>query len=102
MMDDERIAQVLRLIKEAPGFYAAWHVMRFTAERTDAAGISRIVEIELLDAGPDAGEQRYILTAGDDIGRRMPGKNSSDLEELFLRVNWFDLDDQSRPYGEEG
>lgn len=85
--------EMLELVKRSvPGTFEAYSVRRFVLYRNKENGESQEVEVEILDAGPDAGNVRYHVIAKADDGRTATGNPAKSLETALAIVHWSDLD----------
>ena len=84
--------EMLDLVKEASKVSQLHHVTTFKGSRTDKGGVVRDLTIEVEDAGPDEGQQRFTVTATDSGGRVATGNPGPSLEKALGAVRWADLD----------
>lgn len=88
-MDSYRAINELR--KHA-GFFEVYEVTTFQAYRRTKAGGTQDVKIEILDAGPDADQERYMCIATSDDGKTAAGNSADSIDVAVAIVHWYKLD----------
>ena len=86
------LAVIPSLMKNMPGIQEAYHKISFECYRKTKAGSHQKVLVEILDAGPDAGESRYMCVAAAEDGRQASGNPAHSIEVVLAIVHWGDLD----------
>ena len=90
-------ARLLDVVTRAAGASVAvvdeqYNVTSVVLER-DVAGVRQTLLVELLDAGPAAGEQRWRALACDELrGLSTPSITGPRLEALLAGIDWSTLD----------
>lgn len=86
--------ELLYRLANASGCFEMYEVIQsFQGFREGKDGITHVVNIALLDAGPTAqAGMRYHLRAIDAIGRIATGNPDDAIDTLIDTVHWEDLD----------
>jgi hypothetical protein len=83
---------VLELVRKSAGLFEAYRGTTFKGHRDAADGGTRLVTIEVWDAGPGAEGARYHVVAADERGRTATGTPADSIEVALAVVRWGDLD----------
>ena len=90
-------ARLLDIVTQAAGASVAVVDERYTVTAVvlerDVAGVRQTLLIELLDAGPAAGEQRWRALACDELGGlSAPSVTGPSLEAVLAGIDWSTLE----------
>ncbi len=91
-MTYDQIHYVQKFLKNKVDFFEPYHVTEFQAYRNAKAGHTQKVTVQILDAGPEAGDSRYHCIARSDDGKIASGNPAGRLHLLLPTVHWGDLD----------
>jgi hypothetical protein len=71
----------------------------FEAIRTDADGVEQLIEIELVDLGPQNPASRYAASARDRHGRVGASNAESSIRSALIGIHWDELDKPKQHVG---
>ncbi len=91
---DDVSQEVREFCKEHVNFFEIYRVYEFQGHRQNKAGKDQKVRIELLDAGPEAGDLRFHCRAVLEDGRYATGNAAKTVDETLAIVHWWDLDNE--------
>lgn len=90
-------AELVGLLARAAGATSAVIDERYTVTaiivEREVRGLSQTVLVELLDAGPEAGAERWLAIAYDDLrGVQTPSPTAATVAAVIERLDWSALD----------
>lgn len=85
-------ADVINLLKQHAGFFEVYQEVSFEAYRHAENGEVQKVNVKILDAGPGAGQERYMCIATSEDGKVASGNPSDHIDVALLIVHWHELD----------
>ncbi len=78
---------VISILKETGIFFSARHRTSFVCSRRKKNGDRQNVLVEILDAGQDAGEDRYYCIATSE-DKTVTGNPAASIEVVIRDLNW--------------
>jgi len=90
-MNEVKIVEIMKKLKKEAGFYELYHKTSFIGYR-HTRNEDQEVSIDILDAGPEAGDIRYACSATSEDGKVATGNNGPSLDIVLATVHWQDLD----------
>lgn len=90
-MNESEIEMMEELTKYAE-FFELHHKTSFIGYRHTKNKGDQEVYIDILDAGPQAGNARYSCTATSEDGKVATGNSGPLIETVIATVHWYNLD----------
>ena len=84
--------EIMKRLKEVAGFFEIYHKTSFTGYRNTGSGKTQEVSVDILDAGPEAGDSRYSCCATSDDGKTASGNPGASIDLVLATVHWYNLD----------
>ena len=79
-------------LKKHANFFEVYHKTSFRCFRKAENGNDQEVNVDILDAGPDAGQLRYHCVAKSEDGKMATGNPAESIEIVLFGLHWYDLD----------
>ncbi|MHB1006822.1 MAG: hypothetical protein ACYC3S_14430 [Chloroflexota bacterium] len=93
-MESGDIQKIIGFLKQRVDFAEAYQVTSFTGFRQNPTdGEIKQINIDILDAGPEATMPRYQLFAHDEDGRIAHGEAADTVDAVLAGVHWFHLNE---------
>jgi len=86
------IEKIVAQLKKDANLTEVCHKTTFTGYREDKNGDNQEIEVDILDAGPNRPEYRYICIARSEDGKMATGNPDFSIEMAILGVHWINLD----------
>ena len=89
---NETEIEMMEKLKKYGEFFELHHKTSFIGYRHTKNKGDQEVQIDILDAGPEAGNARYYCTATSEDGKVATGNSGPSIDVVLGTVHWYNLD----------